>query len=198
MCLVVLTLYPCNHTVLTECTPCAAGMHPQICNPATIDSKVIPYKHGQKPLRCPCSKHGRACFVPPTDPEKFGEFCVQNNLAFEDVVAIMPAWIFDMNGTKIGTRSTPYRATDYIVGYYQAKNPRATQSLATQTRSAKVPNRKRKFEGNSPPTKRFKIDSNQPVKTPVPGEKAETAEGDDMMGMGRVLTPMDTRIKHES
>ena len=47
---------------------------------------------------------------------------------------LIPAWILDYNGDKIGTRTNPYRVIDYVREYERAKHPEATGKILAEVR----------------------------------------------------------------
>lgn len=176
-------------------------MHPQVCNPRSIDVKVIYYheKIPKLPPTCPCIKNAHGCYTVPTHPAAFGEFCVRNKLGIEDAVAMNPAWVFDLDGKKVGTRSRPWRVSDYTVAYYLAKNPKAMQNRSTGAEAVEVSTRKRKLEDDESGTKRPKTES---VSTShdsvgndsdVEGEKVDPGSCAD-----RVRGRLPNCIKHET
>ncbi|KAK3705474.1 hypothetical protein LTR37_013291 [Vermiconidia calcicola] len=73
------------------------------------------------------------------------QFCMQNGLVIAEVVAMAPAWIFDVNGNKVGARTRPWRVSDYICEYYRAKNAIATSSKPCASRTNVISARKRKL-----------------------------------------------------
>jgi hypothetical protein len=78
----------------------------------------------------------------PGDPIAFANFCLKNGLGIEDVAALAPAWIFDIHGNKVGSKSFPWRVTEYISAFYMVKNPIATRNRIRIARREKKMSRK--------------------------------------------------------
>jgi hypothetical protein len=90
------------------------------------------------PQKCPASKKGRACIAVPNDPIAFANFCLMNEMSIEDVTALAPAWIFDIHGNKAGSKSYPWRVTDYISAFYMVKNPIAMRNRLPMSKRVKA------------------------------------------------------------
>ena len=60
------------------------------------------------PPSCPGGRNGQKCLSLPLDPVEFGKFCYRNEVGIEEAVVMIPAWIFNSGGKKIGTRSYPW------------------------------------------------------------------------------------------
>lgn len=135
MCRAYFTVFPCHHVVLTSWQACTPDVHPQNCNPANLtlyltsfhsdDSEDLP--------TCPASKLGRPCSTVPQQPAKFAEYCMSKNISLEDAIAIAPAWLYNLQGDRIGTRRQPWRLNDYVIALGLARNPLALQNLTKST-----------------------------------------------------------------
>ncbi len=134
MCLIHLTTHPCGHTVEVACDQCAAAQRLRPCRPQSITSlhrgnPDRPNGASGHPTICPCTQKPSFFSGYPLDPQGFAEFCVSKDIPIESVVAMVPSWIFKPDGRMIGTVTTPWRVTDYIVEYYCCRNPRATRGV---------------------------------------------------------------------
>jgi hypothetical protein len=64
----------------------------------------------------------------PEEPEAFAKYCMMNGKDFVDAIAMVPTWVVDVHGNKVGSRSDPWRITDYIREFYKAKSPIAIRN----------------------------------------------------------------------
>lgn len=108
-------------------------------------------------------------------PAAFANFCILNEIQPTEAIAIVPTWIYSVRGDKIGTRTRPYRLSDYVTALYFAKSPRAIRSrIQSSSLLSSLPNRKRKAsEDERSPTKKPKIDIMDSANRPVKEEKSE-------------------------
>ena len=189
MCRVYLVICPCNHTVLAAHIPCAAGQHPQICNPpiSTVTIKL----HEEWPLgpppTCPGCKDGQHLILP-VEPTAFAEYCIQRNIGIVDAVAVMPAWIYDSRGNKVGTRSKPWRICDYVVAWYCAKSPKSIRNRVGTEGLGGWPIRKRKANVEESAAKRAKTSH----------EQALDCTHTDRSGVVKLETPEDAKTETNS
>src|ERR1700761_6764384 len=110
MCVMSFTVYPCLHTVLTSSLSCFPGVRPQNCTRPYLRGTVayIPGAEGKPPI-CPNKQNGRACLDAVARdeylwfPESFARRFAGQNVSFKDVLDMIPAWILDTDGKKIGT-----------------------------------------------------------------------------------------------
>ena len=99
-----------------------------LCAPRNVHTILVPY-HGselkalQLPSKCPVSVCGGPHTAVPDEPTAFASYCVKNGMAFVDAISIAPAWVFDVQGKKVGAKPHPYRITDHVTQFYIAKNP---------------------------------------------------------------------------
>ena len=99
-----------------------------LCAPRNVHTILVPF-HGselkalQLPSKCPVSVCGGPHKTVPDEPTAFASYCVKNGMAFVDAISIAPAWVFDVQGKKVGAKPHPYRITDYVTQFYIAKNP---------------------------------------------------------------------------
>ena len=73
-----------------------------------------------------------------------------SRISLDDAIAIAPAWIYNLQGDKIGTRARPWRLSDYVVALGLARNPIAVRSRITTSKiQSTSTSRKRKAEDNA-------------------------------------------------
>lgn len=96
-----------------------------------------------------------------------------------DAISFCPAWVSDLKGNKIGSRSRPWRVLDYVVALYRTKSPRSVQLREREAAAARtLPDRKRRLEpagGQPAPAKRIKTDDGSSLTTV---EAARDGRGD--------------------
>lgn len=154
MCNTYYAHFPCNHTILAGYIPCTKDTHSKACNPKDIQTRDMSSAEAlalgfRIPATCPNQIHQdngltntEACIRVPTHPPTFALYCLSRNLAISDVVALAPAWVFDIEGKKIGSQARPWRVTDYVVAYYMARNPVAKRNRVSKMARVKRMSRK--------------------------------------------------------
>ena len=108
-------------------------------------------------------------------PVAFAEFCIEKHINLVDAIAMAPAWIYNLDGDKIGTSTRPWRLSDYVVALGLARNPIALQRRTRLTGSLPVPSsKKRESEDEKLTTKKRKIET---VPVEVENTKREVEDG---------------------
>lgn len=127
MCHLYLTIYPCNHTVMTQHDRCQPGQHPRKCNTAKLSMSIKQYSQWPHGLSssCPTSRSGRTCIKPPLEPMAYAATCVKYGVPFHAAVAMIPAWVLDLDGGIVGTKSRPWRPSEYVLALLQARGGKA-------------------------------------------------------------------------
>ena len=139
----------------------ATGVHPQNCNPSNMILLTTPYSYGLGlPSTCPGSKPGRSCLVTSADPSDFAEFCITKKTDLVDAISMAPAWLYNLEGDKIGTRARPWCLSDYVVALVLRNNPNAVQErLREADMSSVLPSKKSQYcEDEELETKKRNID----------------------------------------
>lgn len=179
MCQAYFTLYPCNHAVLTYWEPCIPKAHPSNCNPQDLAIYLTPFTTDdtELPSACPASKLGRTCTAIDPHPKRFAEYCISNKIAIEDAIAMAPAWLYDLQGNKIGTRTWPWRLSDYVVALGLAKNPQALQYR-------NLSKKRKANEGPLAPTKKPKVELSKSSEANKGSENSSSASKTSCKGAG--------------
>ncbi|TKA79629.1 hypothetical protein B0A49_03142 [Cryomyces minteri] len=93
--------------------------HCVLANPPSICRGQIAYSLRHLPgyplllHPCPGAGPGTLCDVPPLDPDLFSR--AHEHESLEKQMARLPTWIYDWQGTVVGTRTRPWRSCDYVV-----------------------------------------------------------------------------------
>lgn len=51
--------------------------------------------------------------------------CVKYGVPFHAAVAMIPAWVLDLDGGIVGTKSRPWRPSEYVLALLQARGGKA-------------------------------------------------------------------------
>ncbi|KAK4547651.1 hypothetical protein LTR36_000608 [Oleoguttula mirabilis] len=109
---------------MTQHDQCQPGQHPRTCTADKLSMDIKLYSqwpHGL-PSKCPTSRPGRTCIKPPLAPIAYAETCVKYGVPFHDAVAMIPAWVLDLDGGIVGTKSRPWRPSEYVLALLQARS----------------------------------------------------------------------------
>ena len=124
MCVTYFIVYPCNHALFASSVPCAPGGDSQIYDTHEIKCNAIAYDASRPglPRICPGSRNGQACQPAPLHPINYAMYCVERHIVLADAVSVMPIWVYDYDGSKVGTRTKPWCMLDYITAWYCVKH----------------------------------------------------------------------------